>query len=158
MKRLAKWLNPLAKRLGLYTSYELTPKEFVGVADRRCIASRLRARGYRSPPRVAGIPLSAAKTHPVTGAIHDLTLRKPDPQDHARQYHIHGFRFDSMLAIATHYELRPDLCKLPGETHGDRVARLRTHYRPVWGDDYVRGKTCGKLEEVLRPSSESGEL
>jgi len=63
-----------------------------------------------------------------------------------------------MLAIATHYELRPDLRKLAGETHGDRVARLRTHYRPMWGDDYVRGKTCGKLEEVLRPSSATGEL
>jgi hypothetical protein len=150
VKRLAKAINPLAKRLGFYTAYQLHPKEFVGVADRRCLRKRLHARGYNRPPRIGCIPLSATKTHPVTGAIHDFTMRKPDPEDNRLQFHIHGFRFDSVVAIASHHELRPDLRRLAGESPADRKQRLKTHYRPVWGDDYIRGKTCQLLEEVLR--------
>ena len=148
--RLALALNPLAKRLGFYTAYKITTKEFIGLAEWPNLDCRLRSLGYIRPPTVACIPLSAAKTHPVTGSIHDLTLRKVDPNDNRRQYHVHAFRMDSMAAIASHYELRPDLCKLAGETHEQRKQRLATHYRPVWGSDYIRGSRCDRIDTILK--------
>jgi hypothetical protein len=147
---LAKALNPLANRFGFYTAYQLSTKEFIGIAKWDGLATRLEEIGYEPPPRIGCIPLSAAKTHPVTGATHNLTMRKLDPQDNTRQYHVHAFRMDTVAAIASHYELRPDLMRLPEESSQERKERLETHYRPIWGEDYLRGEKCEDIQQVLR--------
>lgn len=141
-------LNPVARRYGQYTAYALSPNEAVGaihgfdVDDAR---HYLRQNGYE--PQY----LSAAKRHPETGQLHDLSYRRV-PSKHpalivnerlARdfrpeqcQFHVHVFDRDGSTEWFSHYEARPDLLEPSFDP-----TRLRTHYRPTYGQDYFQGLT-----------------
>lgn len=125
-------LDPVARRVGLYTAYTLDESERVGrVSD----PDMLRSLGFEPTPTLAGIPLEAAKYHPETGETHDLSLRRVDRTDETRQYHVHVFGHE----VFSHSELRPDPKPIGDETVRDMVSRLRTHYRP--GETYIEGDT-----------------
>lgn len=143
-------VDPLARRLGYYTAYPLGQAEHVGalgngftLADARTC---LRQNAYE--PQA----LSAAKRHPQTDALHDLSYRRV-PTRHppealgstleARyaprecQYHTHVWQTDNGGPVFySHYEARPDLFRPAVD-----VGRLRTHYRPEYGETYLRGVT-----------------
>jgi len=142
LKQLIRSLNPLAQRFGFYTSYELDSRELVGTTSDHTLFSieaRLRSRGYESPPTVAGIPLSAVKTHPEDGTSHELTLRKVDPDNPRKQWHVHLWERDGVVELYSHYEFMPDLNRVAGETHAERMDRLQEHYRPDYGSTYRMG-------------------
>jgi hypothetical protein len=141
MKYLLKAINPIARRLGGYTAYTLSEREYVGTVENDSdLQTVLRSRGYGDAPRVLGIRLQATKLHPESGDVHDWALRKVSPVDESMQYHIHGWQSSAGTEIFSHYEYRPDLAALSGESQSERESRLRTHYRPTWGTDYIRGK------------------
>ena len=148
-------MNPIANRYGFYTSYELTEPEFIGIAKSRHLRKKLERDGWTRPPTIAGIPLSAVKTHPDTGQPHNWTLRYPDPDRPRQQYHLHAFKTSQGTEVACHYELRPDLKMLEGESPQDRRDRLTTHYRPKWGEDYIRGKHPEAIQSYLSPRCSS---
>jgi hypothetical protein len=134
---LLKAIDPLARKVGLYTSYQLSQKEYVGLFE--APISELKAAGYEHPPTFAGIGLEAAKQHPLNQSVHDVSLRKVDPNNPRMQYHIHIWDYRPK-ELYSHYEFRPDLKVLAGETLSEAIERLRTHYRPEWGESYIRGK------------------
>lgn len=148
--RLRAAADPVLRRTaGLYTAYPLHGAEHIGTTHDLTLADArhyLRQNGYE--PQY----LSAAKRHPVTGALHDLSYRRvpdkhpallvnePLAQDYrpnACQYHAHLFRWDTgRIDWYSHYEARPDLTRPSVD-----LDRLRTHYRPRYGLDYFRGVT-----------------
>lgn len=148
-------LDDVARRFGFYTAYELDSDEWVGTVEGMHVAERLRQRGYEASPSVAGITLEAAKLHPDTGNVHDVSLRKVDPDNPRKQYHIHMWRDSTPQAIRlsgeifSHYEFRPDFERVGDESYGDMIERLRTHYRPEWGETYIRGKASPVVTELV---------
>lgn len=144
--RLRDAVDPLTRELlGLYAAYDLDPDELARTAPWRTkdeARSFLRERGYEPQH------LSAAKRHPDDGRLHDLSYRRvpsvhpPEvdatalqdwPPD-ACQYHAHVFVYDSGADVFSHYELRPDFF-----APSFSIQRLRTHYRPRYGQDYLLG-------------------
>jgi len=150
MRALLRRLHPLASKLGFYTSYELQEAEYIGLSDKRNIVHWLRNRGYERVPRLLGIPLQATKTHPETGKDHRWALRKVDDSDPQMQYHVHAWQMPLGTEIYSHWELRPDLQRLDCETHSMRKERLQTHYRPIYGRDYVQGKSDEAVNELVK--------
>jgi hypothetical protein len=53
------------------------------------------------------------------------------------------------LHAYSHYEFRPDFKRVGDETTGEMINRLRTHYRPEYGDDYVQGKADPTLRGLV---------
>ena len=148
---LRRKLNPIARRFGFYTAYMLDDREFVGELPNAPVWWQ--THGYESNPTVAGIPLSAAKIHPSTGQTHDISVRKVDPENTQKQYHLH-YWLESVeegyeAELFSHHEYRPDLKILEGETLSDAIERLRTHYRPEWGESYIRGKADQTVRELV---------
>jgi hypothetical protein len=151
-----KQLDPIARRIGLYTSYTLDEAEYIGKAQYALpgIQRPLLDGGYETPPTFMGIPLAAAKEHPETGQVHDWTYRTVDEDNPRMQYHVHGFHRDYQKGpehayeeIYSHYEFRPDFKPVGEETTSEMIERLRTHYRP----DYTNGEYIqGKADPTLR--------
>lgn len=137
--------NPIARSFNLYTTYTIREAERLGVRNEELSETReyLRSRGYE-PQR-----LSAAKLHPESGQPHDLSYRRV-PDTHPPgvsdkriaerfsprecQFHVHGFSVDDGMQLFSHYEVRPDL-----SSPGVDISRLQTHYRPDYGQEYIRG-------------------
>jgi len=130
--RLRGAADPLARRFGHYTAYELDGEEIGTVSAVPNVTRRLlELKGYEENR------LSAAKRHPETGELHHFSLRRIDPDDPQRQYHVHLWPVaddSSRTEVHSHRELRPDLSPLAGETWREAAERARTHYRP--GDTY----------------------
>lgn len=132
-------LDPFTRRFGYYTAYRLHPAEFIGDGVFQhgipSAARWLRSMGYR-PNWV-----SAAKRHPETGQLHDLSYRKipdshPPNLDEKRitdfgpaqcQFHVHAFDMGERIEFFSHYETRPIMGW--------------THYRPEYNSTYLRGVT-----------------
>jgi len=144
---LLKAIDPYVRKIGLYTSYELSEKEFVGLVDLTDIDS-LYEHGYEEAPTFAGIGLEAAKIHPISETVHDLSLRKIDPENNRKQYHIHIWMYDP-AEIWAHHELRPDIRPVGGESLREMYQRLRTHYRPTYGENYIKGKADESVRELV---------
>lgn len=147
-------LDDVARKFGFYTAYALDSDEWVGTVEGMHVGERLRQRGYEDSPSVAGITLEAAKLHPDTGNVHDVSLRKVDSDNPRKQWHVHLFIDETTMPwpreIFSHYEFRPDFQRVGGESYGDMIERLRTHYRPEWGsDDYTRGKASPVVTELV---------
>lgn len=138
-------LDPVARRVGQYTAYQLSDAELVGsVATRRAtVRRRLLEAGY-TPARKA-----AAKRHPDDRDRIDAGSLRRVPADHPDvsapltrewrpvdcQYHVHLFPGpDGDVEVYSHYEVRPDFLVPEPD-----VERLRIHYRPEWGEQYLRG-------------------
>jgi hypothetical protein len=150
MRALLRRLHPVAEQLGFYTSYQLQEAEYIGVSDASDSREQLRSRGYERVPRLLGIPLQATKTHPASGSDHDWALRKVDDSDPQMQFHVHAWRQPEGTEIYSHWEYRPDLRQLDCETHSMRKERLRTHYRPIYGRDYVQGKSDATVNDLVK--------
>jgi len=142
--------DPIARQFGYYTAYPLHVDEYLGTFDLSDVIAFLRNNGY-SPQR-----LSAAKRHPETNQLHDASFRRV-PSEHpagARgtriadlfepeqcQYHVHAFERENGVEFFSHYEARPDFFQ-PNVS----LTRLRTHYRPDWGETYLIGVTDLELD------------
>lgn len=146
-------VDPIVRPYNLYTAYELSEAEYIGSATGQLPGPRgfLQRNGYE--PQY----LSAAKRHPETGQLHELSYRRiPDahpppviptpllewePSD--CQYHVHVFERNPLVFdFFSHYELKPDL--LPFD-----LERLETHYGPRYGKDYLRGVTDLTIPDAL---------
>jgi hypothetical protein len=138
----------------LYTAYRIGPDERVGRVSGSVDAARslLRDSGYEPQH------LSAAKARPSATTpfddddLHALSYRRiptEHPDEWARedwrpdqcQYHVHAFERADGTDLFSHYELRPHLLPLRDESVTTALRRLRTHYRPEYGRDYLRGVT-----------------
>lgn len=102
--------------------------------------------------------LSAAKYHPRDADRVDVaSLRRVDPADPRRQYHVHLFDEGTAgTSICSHLEYRPDLRPVGDESIGEAVDRLREHYSPSWGSGwgdgvtYVQGAHCEAVDRLVR--------
>ncbi len=147
-----KKLDPIARKIGLYTSYELDEEEYVGTVHIDDAIDVLQTE-YETPPTFMGIPLAAAKEHPETGEVHDVSLRKVDEDNPRMQYHIHywvqgGDEYQAELY--SHYEFRPDFKPVGDETTGEMINRLRTHYRPDYSNgEYIQGKADPMVRRLV---------
>lgn len=147
-----------ADKIGMYTSYEVQANELVGSTDRdiKDVITRLREIGYKYNS------ISAAKQHAESGNLETASFRSV-PEEHPDlnqetqitsnwrpidcQYHVHLFEVDDRVEITSHYELRPDI--LNPEFSSDR---LRTHYRPEWGESYIPGVYEPSVENIIKDS------
>jgi len=152
--------GPLRRLSGgrLYYSYGLEKAERVAHVPQpldTVVVPHLKSGEYERPPRLAGIPLEAAKTHPDTEQVHDKSLRRVDPQNPRRQWHIHLFEVDGVVEVFSHYEYRPDMRTVAGESFTDAYTRLKEHLRPSWGSEwgdgitYVLGDYCDVVAELV---------
>jgi len=147
---LLKKLDPIARRIGLYTSYTLDEAEYIG-DSKPAVVRELREGGYETPPTFMGIPLAAAKEHPETGRVHDYSFRKVGANPRM-QYHIHLWYKQSSkdVELYSHYEFRPDFKPVGEETTGEMIERLRTHYRPDYSNgEYIQGKADPTLRNLV---------
>jgi hypothetical protein len=162
MKRLLHTIDPLARKAGLYTSYEISESEYIGsifCPDGWTIKPRLKRLGYED------IWFEATKTHPETGQIHDLALRKvhgmtdttpPEAEGKPilnrhyakRQWHLHGFRVNGHLELYSHYEIRGDPYPIENESLSQAITRCKNHYRPSKGT-YLKGVASNGVKELL---------
>jgi len=155
----------------LYTAYGLNIEEHIGTFDVPVdrAAVKLYKAEYGSLPTVFGILLSAAKRHPETGKLHDVTRRKvPQSQaekartaeltcdteladyDHERlQYHAHLFDTPEGTDVFSHLELRSDPYPVAGETWSEAIGRLMIHYSPTYDQTLLEGASEPKLEQLL---------
>jgi len=158
LKQLKKRLNPAAQKVGLYTAYRLDESEYVGrvpLAVPGVMWYLPTNTDYEEPPNVGGVTLSAAKTHPKTGKVHDATYRKVDRKNPRWQWHVHIWSQvgdtpgTSYYEIYSHYEMRPDFKKIDGEDTAEMLGRLQIHYRPEYGTDYYQGKADPVVKDLV---------
>jgi len=145
------WLDPIARRLGGYTAYTLGRKEFVGIARTGGSLRRdMLLRGYEPAPRFLGVRLQATKKHPVTGDMHDWSLRRVDRDNQRMQYHVHAWERDDCVEVFSHWEFRPDIARVSDESWDEMQERLQTHFAPVYGQDYVRGQADAVVSALTK--------
>lgn len=148
--------NPIARLFGYYTAYPLDPNEYLGTADLTLDSALSILWRYGYQPQW----LSAAKRHPETNRLHDASYRRV-PNEHPKaaagrrlvtdfepkqcQFHVHLFELEDGVEFYSHYEARPDFVR-PDISLG----RLRTHYRPQWGETYLQGVTDLELDKGFK--------
>ena len=140
--------DPLVRRVSgdrLYLSYGLFPDEYIGRVPTLTPVLDI---GFEKPPTFAGIRLTAAKTHPDTGEVHDISLRLVDPENPRKQYHLHGWE-DNGWNLYIHHEYRPDPHRIDGEDYAEMIGRLQIHFKPEWGEEYIQGKAPKGLLDVV---------
>lgn len=143
LTRLRRAVLPALDRLlpeSLYAAYTLTPVEHVATveASPAALATELRCRGYELST------LSALKYHWETGRPAAGSLRRVDHRTPDWQWHVHLFEIAGGTAVTSHYELRPD----PSPSAA-ALRRMYWHYRPRYGETYIRGATDLRLDEAL---------
>ena len=154
LKQLKKRLNPVAQKVGLYTAYRLDKSERIGVVNKLPMPwhdtiDYLTQNGYETPPKVAGVTLTATKLNPDTGSVHDKTYRKVDADNPRWQWHIHLWKMNGLPVIYSHYEMRPDFKRIDGEDTAEMIGRLKIHYRPEYGTDYYQGKADPVVKDLV---------
>ncbi len=143
--------NVARATINKYRAYELPAREHVGSVDQSVVQVRqhLVELGYEFGY------LSALKYHWEKGAPDSGSYRRVDPAHPRWQWHVHLFELGNTVDVASHYEYRPDLRCVAGETHPERVQRLREHYRPTWdtlqddGATYFLGDCCSRVAVYL---------
>jgi len=53
------------------------------------------------------------------------------------------------MEVFSHYEFRPDPTTVGDEDVVEMKQRLKTHYRPEWGDEYRMGVVDSDLKQLL---------
>lgn len=139
-------------RVGYYSAYQLDESEFVGTTPYAIPGPKwylTEKAGYEYNG------LAALKYHWDDETKHDTgSYRKVDQDNPRYQYHVHLFLMgtdptEPTFHVASHYEMRPDLRPIADENLLEMYSRLRTHYRPEYGSEYVQGKACEKVEELI---------
>jgi hypothetical protein len=174
---LRERFDPLVRRLSggrLYLAYTLDETEFIGSVEintsnvfeksngieppytmEHDFYGHLQSMGFESNPTLFGISLVAAKKHPETGRVHDVSLRKVVEDDPTKQYHLHywlerdGDGYEAQIAV--HKEYRADFRVLEGETLPGAITRLQDHYRPEYGSEYQQGEAPDELLDIIEP-------
>lgn len=129
------------------TGVVLSPQHWVVILIRE---------GYEPTPTLGPIPLEAAKTRRGDTRTHDISLRRIDPDNPRRQWHLHGWIESDGLNLHSHYEYRPDLRPVAGETWGEAIDRAREHLKPSWGTEwgdgttYLPGDACPVVRRMLQ--------
>lgn len=143
--RLRGAADPVARRFGYYSAYELDGEQIGTVSARPIVTKQLLGlKGYEQNR------LSAAKRHPESGELHHYSLRRVDPEDPQRQYHVHLWPVEddtSRTEVHSHRELRPDLSPVGSESWPEAYERMRRHYRP--GDTYEPQAADSVARKVL---------
>lgn len=145
-------LDPFLRQVGGYTAYQLHEDEFIGVTvdiDDRASLDEL---GYEPSY------LAAAKYHPRTRRTDDGSWRRVDPENVRWQWHVHRWRRpDGSTELFSHYEYRPDLRPIAGETTDELLQRIRDHYYPRWNNqfrdedaNYFLGEASPGVEDLVR--------
>lgn len=144
----------LLRPAGLYAAYSIGDEQIASLPDvePRWAICAMRTVGFE-PAWLAALKYrSTARRH------HDVASLRYVPEEHpavdARivdewapeecQYHLHLFDVDGVLEVYSHYEVRPDLLR-PSPS----IERLRTHYRPEYGEDYVKGLAPREVHEWI---------
>ena len=138
--------GPLRKATGLYTAAQLRPRELVAVRQEPLAETIawLKDEGYRANP------LAAAKYHPAPHTAVDHGSYRYVPTEHPDldrkivdewepnqcQYHVHVWPNTDGIEVYSHYEVRPDFLRPRPSLH-----RLRSHYRPEYGETFIMGLT-----------------
>lgn len=139
-------IDPLLRSLTndrLYSQYDLTEAEYVRTVHESpaVVEKRLKMRGYED----------SGWTAAVKGLENYDMLERASLRHTAGrwQYHVHLFGARS-TRVYSHYEMRPDLRPLPGESLSEMKARLQEHLHPSWGRELEEGVTyvLGKHYEV----------
>lgn len=157
-QRFRETLLPAADRLvrplGFYTAYSIGDEQLARLDD---VDAQIALLSFK----IAGFEetwLAALKYRSTARRSHDYASLRYVPEEHpavdARivdewepaecQYHVHLFVVDGALEVYSHYEVRPDLLR-PSPS----IDRLRTHYRPVYGEDYVKGLAPRDVHEWI---------
>ncbi len=144
-------LDPILRQVGGYTAYQLHEDEFIGVTEAIDDEAALKALEYE--PSV----LAAAKYHPRSARTDDGSWRRIDPDNPRWQWHVHRWRrHDGSTELFSHYEYRPDLRPIAGESPAELYQRIRDHYYPRWNNqfpdedaNYFLGEASAGLEELI---------
>lgn len=151
--RIRARLNRFAPS-GYYTAYQIDENEYVGRLNRpmNAVRSFLRRHGY-GPQRLSAAKAHPSATKPFRGdELHALSYRRI-PDEHPTewtvskwrpeqcQYHVHAFEHRGKIELYSHYELRPLPSPVADERSTTAVERARTHYKPKYGTEYLRGVT-----------------
>lgn len=151
-------IDSLARKVGFYAAYRIRDVEHVGTIHRNdgvdAVIEFVTRRGYEYNG------LAALKWHPETddsdrGSYRRIAEEHPELDGSPRiydwepadcQYHVHLFEGDEPeeIEVYSHYELRPDLFR-PSIS----VERKRIHYRPEYGEEYIRGVACDAIHELV---------
>lgn len=122
-----------------YGVFTLHAREFVGTLDLNLAEckQRLEDRSYSYGT------IAASKLHPETHLPDDGSYRRIDPEDSAKQWHVHLWDRPNGVEVFSHYELRP-------EPWGPLdLQRPIEHYWPEWGETCLLGRHCSDLKSLL---------
>jgi hypothetical protein len=143
-------VDKVAHPLGLYSMYRLGIAEKIGATSRESdeVVEDIKSVGFEYNG------LSAIKKHPARDILDSGSYRLvPDNHPEVRgariteefepnecQYHLHLFEINNLVEYFIHYETRPDIFS-PSFSKD----RLETHYRPEYGQDYIKGAKPDEL-------------
>lgn len=135
-----------------YVAYPLREAEYVGSVRKPVeeVRTDLVDLGYEFGY------LSSLKYHWETDDPDQGSYRRIDPANERWQWHVHLFERGDSVELSSHYEYRPDVRRIAGETHSERIERLREHYRPTWNvgnpdgePTYFLGRQCEQIEAYV---------
>lgn len=123
----------------MYAQYRLDDAEFVGRLD----GDLNDAEAALEEARYTYQFFAAKKIHPDRDAADDGSYRCLNPDDPARQWHVHLWETDSGVEVFSHYEYKPEPW---GPWEGERVAE---HYRAEYGETYIEGQHSETVKTML---------
>lgn len=148
-------LDSFTRPFGIYLAYQLDHSEYVGrgwfPAGLHDLYVYLTESNEYEPTH-----FEAAKYHPDTGDLHELSLRRIDACNPRWQWHIHCWSLPDRTGsfeLYSHYELRPDPFPIDKESITTMINRLQEHYRPTYGETYRQGEHCDVITELSLDAS-----
>ncbi len=151
MQESVHWLRHSLARIldsglpdSFYGVYRLTDTEYIGTIEADVVDVRELITDCSYSYNLA----SAKKLHPETSKPDDGSYRRLDPDDPAKQWHVHIWDKDP-VELYSHYEYKPEPWR-PWHIH-----RSAEHYRPdnqdTAGDGatYIRGQHCENIQSAL---------
>lgn len=123
----------------MYAQYRLDDAEFVGRLDGSLeeAEASLEGAGY------AYQFFAATKLHPDRDEPDQGSYRRLDPDDPAKQWHVHLWETDSGVDVFSHYEYKPEPWN-PWD-----VERVSEHYRADYGRTYIEGQHSEGVKALL---------
>lgn len=139
-----------------YTAYDVGETEYLGTYDGSLSAfiADITERGYhyqlfaaRKRHEDHGVKDSGsyariASEHPQEAT--ETALAELPPRE--CQYHVHPIVIDDTAEVYGHYEIHP----YPWEPHWDLTRPWPRHYRPTYGETYLKGVRDDRLNDILQ--------